>query len=168
MRELVRTITQRWTFTKSADSDALIRRFRPDIYRLALSLTASRDIAEDVTQEVCVRLVKSEENVRQVEAVWPYIRQITVRCGLTAKTTHTCDSLDESTLSKGADPSEAAAVAHVLSKLSPEHRAILALVTYEGLSYDEVSALLDIPSGSVASRLHNAKQQFKKHWEDPS
>jgi RNA polymerase sigma-70 factor (ECF subfamily) len=48
-----------------------------------------------------------------------------------------------------------------LQFLSPDQREILMLVTIEGLRYKEVAAILDIPEGTVMSRLSRARQQLR-------
>lgn len=51
-------------------------------------------------------------------------------------------------------------VKHAMKQLSLEHRQILALVTLNGLSYQEISDVLDLPIGTVMSRLARARNQL--------
>lgn len=62
------------------------------------------------------------------------------------------------------DPQLAADVQDVLRRLSPEHRAILVLRDIEGLSEQEAARLLDVPQGTVKSRLARARASFRKAW----
>ena len=48
------------------------------------------------------------------------------------------------------------ALTQAMSKLTPEHREAVILIELDGLSYDEASAVLGIPAGTVKSRLHYA------------
>ena len=50
------------------------------------------------------------------------------------------------------------------SKLTPQHREIIYLRFYEGCSYDQIASQLDIPLGTVKSRLHAAMQELKSHF----
>ncbi|MBW2623392.1 MAG: sigma-70 family RNA polymerase sigma factor [Deltaproteobacteria bacterium] len=48
-----------------------------------------------------------------------------------------------------------------LQRLKPQHREILTMKYLQGLRYDELSGLLDIPRGTVMSRLYHARKAFK-------
>lgn len=55
-----------------------------------------------------------------------------------------------------------AAIQQVLSKLSPDYKAILVLRYFEHLDYEEISDVLKIPMGTVATRVNRAKKRFAK------
>jgi RNA polymerase sigma-70 factor, ECF subfamily len=52
-----------------------------------------------------------------------------------------------------------------LAELSHDHREILRLVFYEELPYEEIAALLAIPTNTVKTRVYYAKQQLKQHLD---
>jgi RNA polymerase sigma-70 factor (ECF subfamily) len=52
-----------------------------------------------------------------------------------------------------------------LTALSPEHQEILRLVFYEELPYEEIAALLSIPTNTVKTRVFYAKQHLKQQLE---
>ena len=60
---------------------------------------------------------------------------------------------------------ERLAVFETLRKLDPEQRALLGMALNQGLSYREIGEALDIPEGTVASRLNAAKKAFQRKWE---
>jgi RNA polymerase sigma-70 factor (ECF subfamily) len=62
-----------------------------------------------------------------------------------------------------ADPLERTRLDNALNSLSEEHRAVLMLVVIEGYSYSEVAAALDIPIGTVMSRLSRARRRVAEH-----
>jgi RNA polymerase sigma-70 factor, ECF subfamily len=53
-----------------------------------------------------------------------------------------------------------------LGELTPEHRAVILLREVEGLSYDEISDVLDVPRGTVMSRLHYARGRLRTILKD--
>lgn len=53
-----------------------------------------------------------------------------------------------------------------LAELSSAHRAIVALVDVDGLSYQEAAEVLDVPVGTVMSRLHRARRRLRAHLEE--
>ncbi len=52
----------------------------------------------------------------------------------------------------------------MLARLTPEHRAVLVLRDLEGLDEQAAGALLDVPAGTVRSRLFRARRSFRKAW----
>lgn len=58
------------------------------------------------------------------------------------------------------------ALQDALAKLSPEHRDVVLLHEIEGLTYDEISTVLGVPSGTVKSRLHHAFQHLRRLLSD--
>jgi DNA-directed RNA polymerase specialized sigma24 family protein len=52
----------------------------------------------------------------------------------------------------------------VLSRLSPEHRAVLVLRDLEGMDEQAAAAVLEVPAGTAKSRLHRARASFRKAW----
>ena len=58
-------------------------------------------------------------------------------------------------------------VSAALASLSPDHRATILLIDHEGLSYGEVASVMDITTGTVASRLSRARAAFKAALTQP-
>ncbi|MEJ6021691.1 RNA polymerase sigma factor [Ramlibacter sp. PS4R-6] len=56
---------------------------------------------------------------------------------------------------------DAVAVRKAVAQLSDEHRAVVALVLVEGLSYEEAAAVLEVPVGTLTSRLSRAREALK-------
>jgi RNA polymerase sigma-70 factor (ECF subfamily) len=52
-----------------------------------------------------------------------------------------------------------------VERLPPHHRVVLLLREWEGLSYDEIAQALDLPIGTVRSRLHNALARLTSQLE---
>jgi RNA polymerase sigma-70 factor (ECF subfamily) len=63
------------------------------------------------------------------------------------------------------DEQLAADVHDVLDRMTPEHRTVLVLRDIEGLDERTASRLLDVPQGTVKSRLARARAGFRKAWQ---
>lgn len=60
------------------------------------------------------------------------------------------------------DAEIARALRRAIDELTPEHRAVIVLREVEGLSYEEISRVLECPKGTVMSRLHYARRQLQE------
>jgi len=60
------------------------------------------------------------------------------------------------------DAEIARSLSEAIAELTPEHRAVILLREVEGLSYEEISRVLDCPKGTVMSRLHYARRQLQE------
>jgi RNA polymerase sigma-70 factor (ECF subfamily) len=155
-----RTLVSIPIMSEQSGVDRLLADSRPWLFRLALAITSQRDLAEDAAQEA---LIRARRKLSAAEDPKAYLRAILVRCALDqlarAKTPGTAQgpSLD--------DPTVAIAVRQTLCRLRPDDRALLALVHFEELSYGEIATTLNIPVGTVASRIHKAREAFRQEWE---
>jgi len=145
-----------------AEIDVLLRDARPWLYRLALAITTKPDMAEDVTQDALLRATRSRDKLRSAAEPRAWLRTIVVRCALTAL--GKAASLPFEDRAVIADPTDSVAVQITLARLDPTDRVLLALAHFEELSYSEIGELLEVPVGTVASRLHAAREAFRKEW----
>jgi len=53
-----------------------------------------------------------------------------------------------------------------IERLSPEHREVVVLREFEGLSYEEIAQALGVPRGTVESRLHRARGELREMLKD--
>ena len=56
-------------------------------------------------------------------------------------------------------------VRKAVAKLSDEHRTVVGMVLVEGLSYQEVADILDVPIGTVMSRLSRARRAMRRYGD---
>jgi RNA polymerase sigma-70 factor (ECF subfamily) len=157
--------------------DALVRRFRPRIYALALHLTGSASDADDIAQEA---LVEAYRHVRHFEGrsqFFTWLYRITMNRALNTqrkKKLRSSVSLDdarvEAALAVDApdDPrlrlslrETYAALVYALDALSPSLKSAVVLTSLSGLSYDEAAIVLGTSPGAVAVRIHEARKQLK-------
>lgn len=141
--------------------------FRDRVFRLAYAVVLDHDMAQDVTQDVLLKIVRDFDLVTGLSNPDAWIRAVTVHAALNAKCrTRRHQVLDEAFVSVP-DESDRVAVRRVMEGLSKDLRAVIALCDLEGLTYAEAAAILGVPEGTVASRLSAARAEFRDRWGKP-
>ncbi|WP_421990936.1 RNA polymerase sigma factor [Qipengyuania sp.] len=141
----------------------------PDLRRFALSLTRDSEQAEDLVQEVSLRLVRSEipEDAdlqrwafRVCKNVWfDQLRRKKVRLEA-AETVRELGPIVEDGAARTEERSELDFVMRAMSQLPDEQYFALSLVAIEGKSYREVAEITEVPIGTVMSRISRARGQI--------
>ena len=155
--------------------EQLVRDHSARVYRLAYRLTGNPHDAEDLTQDVFVRVFRSLHRF-QPGTFEGWLHRITTNLfldGARRKQKIRFDGLADGSAerlpSSWPNPSEQLSdadldhdVAAALAALAPEFRAAVVLCDIEGLSYDEIASVLDIKIGTVRSRIHRGRAQLRK------
>jgi RNA polymerase sigma factor (sigma-70 family) len=120
----------------------------------------------DAVQEALVAIFRNLGQLREPAALFGWARVIAVReATRVARAAARTIPAELGELPAPGDPQLSADVRDVLSRLTPEHRAVLVLRDLEGMDEREASAALAVPSGTVRSRLLRARRNFRKAWE---
>ena len=152
--------------------DWLARQYGPAVYRLAFARTGSRADAEDVMQEVFVRLLKAKPDFTDQEHAKAWLLRVAANCAndlFRAPWRRREEPLSE-TLSAPEEPEPGGVVEAVLA-LPPKYRTAVHLYYYEDLSVAEIAAILGKSEGAVKSRLFRARallREWMKEDEDVS
>ncbi len=159
-------ITAQRAIAKEQDLvEEFLNRYRDSSFRIALRILGNQDSAEDVAQEALIRAFKSWDRLSNVKRQAAWVRKTVVRCALnTVERTPRNEALSEHAPSNNCQ-TDAVLVQEVLNTLPSEQRVLLGLAMGEELSYREIAEALDIPMGTVASRIHAAKLAFRHAWE---
>lgn len=168
--------------------DALVRRYRPRIFALALHLTGSRTEADDITQDAFLRAYKNIDRFegRSEFFTWLYRialnRALNIRRDRRRKITM---SLEDPRLSlaiavdANGDPRRVlelretyTVLLRAFDSLSPLLRTTIALTLLQGFSYREAAVVLDTTEGTIAWRVHEARRKMRegmaKMLKDPT
>ncbi|MFV0384699.1 RNA polymerase sigma factor [Paracoccus sp. (in: a-proteobacteria)] len=140
----------------------------PRLRRFALGLCGSPDDADDLVQAACERALKNQDAFLQGSRMdsWMYriIQNLWLDSRRRAKVRGPAVDPVEAVIDdagvgarKAEDRMLLAQVFGEMNRLPEDQRAVLVLVAVEGLSYREVSDLLDVPIGTVTSRLVRAR-----------
>ena len=151
--------------TLLGDRAEILELYRAESLRLALRITGNPTTAEDVVQNAFLRLLQAPTLPTLIPELLKYTRRTVTNCAIDhLRFQHPQAELPEN-LPNTENPQLDLEINQTLAQLSPEHRAILALHLGEGYSYREIADTLQIPMGTVASRLNQARAEFKKLWE---
>lgn len=158
---------------------ALMERYRRPLHGYLCRMLASPDDADDLFQEVFLRVLRHAQRFERGRRVRPWVYSIAtnlVKNSYRARSYRQAASLDQSRdLDDDGAPLAAALagreglpaeallreetrerVRDAVAALPEKGRAALVLYYFQGLPYDEVAASLDVPLGTVKSRIHNA------------
>ena len=154
--------------------EEVVRDHGARVYRLAYRLTGNSHDAEDLTQDVFVRVFRSLHRF-QPGTFEGWLHRITTNLFLDSARRRRkirFDGLAEGAADRLASawptPSEALSdagldhdVAAAMAALSPDFRAAVVLCDIEGLTYEEIADVLDIKIGTVRSRIHRGRAQLR-------
>nr|WP_307856333.1 RNA polymerase sigma factor SigE [Catenulispora pinistramenti] len=158
--------------------DDIVRTHSQRVYRLAYRLTGNQHDAEDLTQEVFIRVFRSLSSY-QPGTFEGWLHRITTNLFLDMvrrRARIRFDSLGEDADDRlpGREPSPErifvdshmdADIEAALASLAPEFRAAVVLCDIEGLSYEEIATTLDVKLGTVRSRIHRGRSQLRAALE---
>lgn len=158
----------------------LIAQHRQRVVRLAAHILRRPEEAEDVAQEAFVRAFRNLHGFRGQGRFYTWLYQIVVRLCLDRQRLSRWDSemplqsvevarhssLPSSPSGSLEEVRTRLMVETLLDQLSPPLRAMIVLRELEGLEYEEIAQVLQIPVGRVRWRLHEARAQFREIWQN--
>jgi RNA polymerase sigma factor (sigma-70 family) len=119
----------------------------------------------DAAQETLISVFRNLRSLREPEALYGWVRSIAVREAVRlAGRDQRAVPMEIDDHAVAGDDELVADVRDQLARLSPEHRAVLVLRELEGLTEEQTAQLLKVPQGTVKSRLHRARDSFRKAW----
>lgn len=158
--------------------EALVTGHQHRVFGVALRMLGSRAEAEDVAQEVFLRVQRSVAAFRGEARLSTWLYGITSRlCLSRLASPHRRHARLTRPLTEGMvrDPDDPAADAErgemraalgeAIAALPEERRIVVILRDVEGLSYEEIAAALNLEPGTVRSRLHRARMELKERLE---
>jgi RNA polymerase sigma-70 factor (ECF subfamily) len=157
---------------------SLVSRFQGDVFGLCIRLLGHRHDAEDVTQEVFLRVFRSLRRWDPSRALKPWIIGITVnRCrtwrSRRIRRPEPVDYLQDTAPARPADDSGELVreIEAAVAALRPEFREAFILFHEQGQPYEEIAQALDRPIGTIKTWLHRARlevlQQLRKRGMVP-
>ncbi len=152
--------------------ERLVDAHAASLWRLAWRLTRDADDAEDLVQETYYEAWRSLGSLRQEGAARAWLVRILIHRGAhrlrRARRKPLRPGLDSERVAAPLQPTVLATMAdrevleQALAALEPDRRTVILLVFQEGFSCREVGEMLDIPRGTVLSRLHRARHDLRR------
>lgn len=173
-------LVSRWRAGDAGAFEILVRRHEQRVFRVLLRMLGTREEAEDVAQETFLSLHRHGHRFRGESRFSTFLYRVAVNAALNRKRSLSrTRARAEDVAQRHAvgqelpwqprDPEDAAAgaetqlaVQRALMELPAALRTSVVLYDLEGLSYSEIARILELPEGTVKSRIHRARQGLRE------
>ncbi len=161
----------------------LVRRYQDRLYNTVYRLVDNSEDAQDIVQDAFLNAYQSLDGFKGDSQFFTWLYRIAVNTAISHKRrqrvllsinagrngANGVQPLDASEYSRPGEALERAEqeqrIQEALSRLSPEHRAVLVLKDLEGQKYEEMAEVLGVPIGTIRSRLHRARAELRELLE---
>jgi RNA polymerase sigma-70 factor (ECF subfamily) len=156
---------------RSAHGDArafheLVDRHAPRLFRLAHSMLGNFSDAQDVLQETWIGAFKGARGFEGRSTVKTWLTRICIiqvaKWRRERKTDMPLADVVEELSGSESAGDKRMDIQNALRKLSEEHRQVIVLRELERMTYEEMAEVLDVPRGTVESRLHRARAELRE------
>jgi RNA polymerase sigma-70 factor (ECF subfamily) len=158
----------------------LVRRYQDRLYNTAYRLVGNAEDAQDVVQDAFLHAYQALDGFKGDSQFFTWLYRIAVNTAISLRRKQrvavSMDAAREGTAALDpVDPSEDARPGHALeqaeqerrvqralARLSVEHRTVLILKDMEGQRYEAMAEVLQVPVGTIRSRLHRARLELRE------
>ncbi len=167
---------------KKGDTEAfspLVERYKLPLYKVMYRMVYNRDDAEDLVEEAFIKAFKAIGRFEIGRPFYAWICRIAVNNAINylKRERHdkvqSIEPIQHSLTAKTGDPVKMTRqkllqekIAASMAQLPEEYRTILILRVEQGFSYEEISAILKIPKGTVMSRLARARNRLRELFKE--
>jgi RNA polymerase sigma-70 factor (ECF subfamily) len=165
----------------SAAFGQLVQKYQDRLYHTLVHAVGNAEDAKDVVQEAFVQAFVKLDTFQRASAFYTWLYRIAFNVAAThRRRRHTTLSVEQSHLQSGREPADdgedpterlqreerCRQVRQAIGELSDEHRAVLVLREIDGCCYETIAEMLDLPVGTVRSRLHRARLQLREQLRE--
>jgi RNA polymerase sigma-70 factor, ECF subfamily len=151
--------------TEAADWSAAFAQHSAAVYHLALVVLRNTEDAGDVMQTTFERAWRHRSRYDEERPVRNWLLTIAGHEAISMarrRRVRGVLTLHDQHASAAPPPDVNLALWQAIGSLPPSHRAVVALFYLHGFSIEEIAGLLDVPSGTVGSRLHTARRRLRE------
>ena len=153
----------------------LFERYQKPVFNFLARMTMDRDIAEDLTQNVFLRMIKYRNSYREGNKFQSWIYQVARNVfsdHYQKEKNKRSDFIDVERLSghiantqEEQEQLEREKLLHQsIAKLNDEQRELLILTRFQQLKYEEVASIMDMTVANVKVKVHRAIQKLREHY----
>jgi RNA polymerase sigma-70 factor (ECF subfamily) len=165
-----------------------VERYQRKVTALAIGMLRNQDDALDIVQEAFAKAYQNISRFKGDASIYTWIYRIALNLCIDHQrregrlpqiSLDPSDDRDEAPrpiirdesirgepVRRAEDAEIRGRMREAIAELTPEHRAVILLRAVEGLSYEEFSQALDVPKGTVMSRLHYALRQLQTRLQE--
>lgn len=169
-----RDIIRGWKRGDKRAYEALVRRYMSDAYLVAYGYVGNAEDARDLSQEAFVKVYQARARFDEERPFYPwlyrvlrnhclnFLRRGRVEVSIDDANAHREIASQQSTALEDLESDERRRIVRAaIARLSDDHREIIVLKNFKECSYKEISEILEIPIGTVMSRLFYARQALR-------
>ena len=154
---------------RTREAKARLEQHRLRLYRIAYAWTHNAALADDLVQETLAKALQKSGQLRDPNAGEAWLYSILANCYRDHfRRSRVTEEIDENTITHESTPEKESSeqqvvlkVREAIARLSEGQRQVVTLVDIQGLSYLEVAQILNVPIGTVMSRLCRARHALK-------
>lgn len=174
-----RDVIREWKRGNKRAYEVLVRRYMSDAYLVAYGYVGNPEDARDLSQEAFVKVYQARARFDEERPFYPwfyrvlrnhclnFLRRGRVEVSIDNENSHREIASPQPTALEDLESEERRRIVRAaVARLSDDHREIIVLKNFKDCSYKEISEILDIPMGTVMSRLFYARQALRALVEE--
>jgi len=159
----------------------LVLKYQDRLFNTVFHVVGHAEDARDIVQEALVQAFLKLESFRRQSAFYTWLYRIAFNAAIShRRRRHATVSMDRARETANMEPQDdednpaeslerkerCRQVRRAIAQLGEEYRAVLVLREIDGCCYETIAEVLDLPLGTVRSRLHRARLQLKGHLSE--
>lgn len=165
----------------SAAFGQLVRKYQDRLYNTVVHVAGNAEDARDIVQDAFVQAFVKLDTFQHSSAFYTWLYRIAFNVAAShRRRKRPTLSVDHARETSGLEPMDVAEgpaerlernercrqVRHAINQLSEEHRIVLVLREIDGCCYETIADILELPMGTVRSRLHRARLQLREQLKE--